>query len=369
MTNRYANRTVCLWLFVIAILLSACLRGESHALNNAPPRAAAERAHESTVEPVALALMTSPRHVYKQNDGKDGHGSTESFVFRLVVREAKGRAAEPEGATVELRSGVETVETIRYSAKALGARRGHASTPFSPDFDALYALRFAFKEAVALGIDAALVRLDTSGASASLLVPVGIYAQKTKLRFPVPGDFMVVTGSAVSEGGHEERSQTFAYDVVGLGPHLELLRGDGTKNTDFIGYGRDVLAPADGIVSYARNDVADNPASGNQDMSALLRLPDPPWGVAGNCVVIDHGTGEWSLLAHMQPGSVRTKKGDRVKQGEVIGKLGNSGATTGPHLHYHLMDGPELLRSDGLPVHFDNACVPQPKPGQYCDAK
>ncbi|MEP6767295.1 MAG: M23 family metallopeptidase [Acidobacteriota bacterium] len=98
-------------------------------------------------------------------------------------------------------------------------------------------------------------------------------------------------------------------------------------------------------------------------------MPEPPWGVAGNCVVIDHQNGEFSVLAHMQPASVRVKKGDHVRQDDVLGKLGNSGATTGPHLHYHLMDGPNLLRSDGLPARFENTCVPVPKPGQWCDAK
>jgi murein DD-endopeptidase MepM/ murein hydrolase activator NlpD len=123
------------------------------------------------------------------------------------------------------------------------------------------------------------------------------------------------------------------------------------------------------VVTYARDDVADNPSTGNQDMEKLLALPDPPWGVGGNCVVIDHGNGEWSFLAHMKRGSVKVKKGDRVVQGQVVGQLGNSGATTGPHLHYHLMDGPKILLSDGLPARFENTCQPMPKPGVYCDTK
>jgi len=178
----------------------------------------------------------------------------------------------------------------------------------------------------------------------------------------------VVTGHVGAPGGHQERSQQFAYDVVGLGPHLELLTDGGKKNEDFVGFGREVLAPAAGMVVYARNDVADNPATGNQDTEKLLALPDPPWGVGGNCVVIDHGNTEWSFLAHMKSGSVKVKKGDRVDQGQIIGQLGNSGATTGPHLHYHLMDGPRLFVSDGLPARFQNTCYVIPKPGIYCDA-
>jgi murein DD-endopeptidase MepM/ murein hydrolase activator NlpD len=71
----------------------------------------------------------------------------------------------------------------------------------------------------------------------------------------------------------------------------------------------------------------------------------------------------------MRNGSVKVKKGDRVKAGEAIGQLGNSGATTGPHLHYHLMDGPRLLLSDGLPARFENTSQPMPKPGVYCEAR
>jgi murein DD-endopeptidase MepM/ murein hydrolase activator NlpD len=316
-----------------------------------------------------LSLSTCPRNVYKENDAKNGKGKWESFVFRVVVRGPAEAAADPEGATVELRAAGKTVKTIRYSAVSLAAVTGHADKTYSEDGDELYDLRFSFKEPVALGIDQATVMLEAGHTTSSLVVPVGVYAQRTKLRFPLVGNFMVVTGHAAIEGGHEERSQLYAYDIVGLGPHLELLRGDGSKNTDFVGYGLNVMAPADGVVVYSRNDVIDNPSSGNQDLSSLLKLPDPPWGIAGNCVVIDHENGEFSLLAHLQPGSVRVKKGDRVKPSDVLGKLGNSGATTGPHLHYHLMDGPILLKSDGLPSQFENTCVPVPKQGQFCDAK
>jgi len=314
-----------------------------------------------------LTLATSPRHVYKENDGRDGRGKTETFVFRLVVRDSKGLAAEPTRSRVELRAGRRVVKSLELWREALSGIREKPGT-LSADTDALYALKFAFTEPIDEKIDLVVVRLEAGGASASLDVPVAEYSQKTKLLFPLRGDFLVVTGHVGAPGGHQERSQQFAYDVVGLGPHLELLTDGGKKNEDFVGFGREVLAPAAGMVVYARNDVADNPATGNQDTEKLLALPDPPWGVGGNCVVIDHGNTEWSFLAHMKSGSVKVKKGDRVDQGQIIGQLGNSGATTGPHLHYHLMDGPRLFVSDGLPARFQNTCYVIPKPGIYCDA-
>ena len=308
-----------------------------------------------------VALSVSPRRVYKENDGRDGHGKTESFVFRLVVRAGDARSAEARGATVELRSGQRLLKSLRLSADAVATIQERPGK-LSADADAIYLLRFAFTEPVAEKIDAVAITLETQAGSASLQLPVATYQQQTKLVFPLKGNFLVVTGHVSAPQGHEERSQQFAYDVVALGPLLELLSGDGTKNEGFIGFGKDVLAPAAGTVVYARNDIPDNPASGNQEMDKLLALPDSPWGVAGNCVVIDHGNGEWSLLAHMKKGSVRVKKGYRLKQGEIIGQLGNSGATTGPHLHYHLMDGPKLLLSDGLPAHFENTNYPIRKP-------
>ena len=66
-------------------------------------------------------------------------------------------------------------------------------------------------------------------------------------------------------------------------------------------------------------------------------------------VVIDHGNGEFSMMGHMQKGSVRVKPGEVVKQGQVLGLMGNSGDTSGPHIHYQLQAGSDWERSDALP--------------------
>ena len=87
----------------------------------------------------------------------------------------------------------------------------------------------------------------------------------------------------------------------------------------------------------------------------------------GNCVIIDHGNAEYSVLAHMQEGSVMVKAGERVAAGQVIGKLGNSGDAFGPHLHYQLQSGPQLFHDQGLPFRFQNVDVPHR--GTYFDAK
>jgi murein DD-endopeptidase MepM/ murein hydrolase activator NlpD len=89
---------------------------------------------------------------------------------------------------------------------------------------------------------------------------------------------------------------------------------------------------------------------------------------AGNCVIIDHGNSEYSVMMHMQPGSVTVDVGDRVVTGQVIGRLGNSGDAFGPHLHYQLQSGPRLFQDQSLPFRFHNVDVLLSR-GRYFDAK
>jgi murein DD-endopeptidase MepM/ murein hydrolase activator NlpD len=144
-------------------------------------------------------------------------------------------------------------------------------------------------------------------------------------------------------------------------------KNDADENASSAGWGREILAPAAGTVTYARNDVRDNPRPGDPDINSFSGLHDPVLAYYGNCVIIDHGNSEYSVLAHMQQGSVRVKVGERVVAGQVIGKLGNSGDAFGPHLHYQLQSGPQLFHDQGLPFRFQNIDVP--RRGTYFDAK
>jgi murein DD-endopeptidase MepM/ murein hydrolase activator NlpD len=73
--------------------------------------------------------------------------------------------------------------------------------------------------------------------------------------------------------------------------------------------------------------------------------------------VLDIGDGFYVNYAHMQPGSVRFAAGDRVRRGDVLGKVGNSGNSVAPHLHVHVMNGPEFLGSEGVPSVTDRFTV------------
>jgi murein DD-endopeptidase MepM/ murein hydrolase activator NlpD len=69
-------------------------------------------------------------------------------------------------------------------------------------------------------------------------------------------------------------------------------------------------------------------------------------------VILDLGEGEFAVLAHLKNGSVRVAKGQRVERGAEIGRCGNSGNTTEPHLHFHLQDGAKFGTAEGLPAFF-----------------
>ncbi len=166
----------------------------------------------------------------------------------------------------------------------------------------------------------------------------------TELSLPFKGKWLVVWGGDTSELNHHHDvpAQQFAFDIVGMDEKGETHRGDGTKNTDYACFGREILAPADGLVVEAIDGVHDN-IPGVMNTYCLV----------GNCVVIEHRTNEFSVLAHFQRGSVAVKAGEHVQRGQVLGKCGNSGNSSEPHLHYHLQHSAIFQDALGIKCVFD----------------
>ena len=109
------------------------------------------------------------------------------------------------------------------------------------------------------------------------------------------------------------------------------------------------MAVADGIVVGALDGLEDNVPGDLPDPSTITVK-----NVDGNHVVIDHGNGFYSFYAHLKPGSVEVVVGDRVQTGDQLGLLGNTGNTSAPHLHFHVMSSPSVLGSDGVPYVLDS---------------
>jgi murein DD-endopeptidase MepM/ murein hydrolase activator NlpD len=129
----------------------------------------------------------------------------------------------------------------------------------------------------------------------------------------------------------------------------QLVVGDPSKNENWVDFGAKVMASADGEVIDTFDGIMNNVPG---------KLPDPSTitvkNVDGNHVIIDHGNGLYSFYAHLQPGSVQVEVGDKVKTGDQLGLLGNTGNSSAPHLHFHIMSGPSALGSDGVPFVLDS---------------
>jgi hypothetical protein len=150
-----------------------------------------------------------------------------------------------------------------------------------------------------------------------------------------------------SVNGDLVNSQRFAIDWMRLDEQGRFVNGDASRPESWAGYDQPVLAVAMGRVVAMRNDLDDQPPG---------QLPDPATitvdTVDGNYVVLDLGEGMFVFYAHMRKGSVSVRVGQTVRAGQEIGRLGNTGNTSAPHLHLHVMAGASPLGANGLPYVF-----------------
>jgi len=320
-------------------------------------------------DPPDFRLQVVPAIVYKVDD--PGNTGTSSFVFDLAVIAPGDTALTPISVRVELSNGRSTVERQEWTSELLAKIKGvhyriQSDTPVaSPSrmftLPEAFDLHFYFRCPQALMISSAEMHVrvaDATGHQAEqiLKIPIQYYPQKTSLIVPFRGHG-TVGQDWITNGGHGGfHGSEFAIDLRGVDENWAEQKNDADTCTSAVGWGREILAPAAGIVTYARNDVPDNPQPG-KDPGLYTTLHDAILATAGNCVIIDHGNSECSVMMHLQQGSVAVQAGERVTAGQVIGKLGSSGNSFGPHLHYQLQSGPQLFHDQGLPFRFKNIDV------------
>jgi hypothetical protein len=117
--------------------------------------------------------------------------------------------------------------------------------------------------------------------------------------------------------------------------------------SDINSYGAEVVAVADGRVVKAQDGIPENVRQG--DGSYIMPVPLTNRTLAGNMIVLEIGKERYAYYAHLQLGSLRVKVGDRVRKGQLLAKVGNSGNATGPHLHFHVCKGSDPISCDPLP--------------------
>lgn len=211
------------------------------------------------------------------------------------------------------------------------------------------------------GTGAASPAFGTSGPIDYLTTPLAFSSQTVPvISPPVRGDnWIALNGccepgfphrsSLMSVNGKLNNSQRFAIDWKRTNNQGEFYSGDKTSNDSYVDYGAEILAVADGqVVSILDGMQANAPGvlpASDPALAAKLTVEN----VDGNHVVLDLGNGVYAMYAHMISGSVTVKVGDTVGEGQVLGKLGNTGNANASHLHFQLMDGPSLLEADSLP--------------------
>lgn len=153
--------------------------------------------------------------------------------------------------------------------------------------------------------------------------------------------------------GKLNNAQLFAIDWKRMNDRGAFYEGDRTSNDSYVDYGEPILAVADGIVVSTLDELEPN-------APGLLPANDPVLAaqltfdtVDGNHIVLKLAPHVYAFYAHLQKGTITVAKGDRVRQGQVIARLGNSGNANVSHLHFHLMDGASILGSNAVPYLID----------------
>ena len=162
-------------------------------------------------------------------------------------------------------------------------------------------------------------------------------------RLPFEGVWYVAAEHGYLDPHKRFLAEAYAYDFLQIGANGKSFQRDGSHNADYYAFGKKVLAGKDGTVVFVRSDITDNdPGDPN------INTP------GGNVVVIDHGNGQFGYYAHLRARSVSVKVGAKVKAGDPIGEVGNSGDSSEPHLHFHVMTAADPTQGDGIPVVFEN---------------
>jgi Peptidase family M23 len=149
--------------------------------------------------------------------------------------------------------------------------------------------------------------------------------------------------------GAPQTPEQFAIDYIQLGPNNTCCNGPPEALGSWLGYGTPVLAAAPGVVVEVVDGLPDQQPVGT--VSPDLPIVNYP----GNHVVEDIGGGRYVTYAHLQPGSIpaAVRKGARLGAGDPVGRVGNSGNSDAPHLHFQVQDSPSPLDAAGLPFVFD----------------
>ncbi len=250
--------------------------------------------------------------------------------------------------------GIDTVpgrRMIAPGAKMLVFNPFHS---FRPDMD-LHRLTYRF------GLS---IPQEAPEVHATVTVEPQVYQCKTVLSLPVKGRLVIHDGHdfyahhrrldtehfGAKEAGLAQNFMRYSLDINPSNDHFDIFRSTGAKNEDWYAWDQPLYATGDGTVVGAADAEPDN-IRGGQNFFNVDKVKAAPMQFYGNYLVIDHGNGEYSLLGHIQKGTLSVKVGDVVKRGQLVARIGSSGSSGNPHVHYELRTGKDL-KTEGLPANF-----------------
>ena len=181
---------------------------------------------------------------------------------------------------------------------------------------------------------------------------VRIYMPPTSpvsLDLPLAGDWTVTAGgrSALLSHHYKDAYEKHAIDFVQL-VDGRASNGDPTRAESWYGFGEPVLAPADSTVVSVSDVQPDEP----------IGAFGAPHG-EGNNIILKIDDQRYAMLSHLKQGSVRVNEGDRVRSGQHIAAVGDSGNSLGPHLHFQMQKDSDfdMQRTRTLPMVFRNVVL------------
>jgi hypothetical protein len=323
---------------------------------------------EDAFTPVTVTTVAPRTGAVRGADGR------YHVLYELVLTNAKAATATVRG--IEVLDARDPARTVaRYAGAELVAQlRTLQPGPvpdatIEPNAGRLFFVALAFDSAdevprrVVHHLDVLAADNPAATTPSPLAYPVTPFdiaaVEAPRLGPPVRGDgWVAVNGCCDSPGVHMGavqsvngtlvNSQRYAIDWMRLDARRRFVHGDPDRVGNYASYGADVIAVADGTVVETLDTLPDQPPG---------QLPDPATitlaTVDGNHVVLDIGGGNFVFYAHLQSRSVVVRVGERVRRGQLLARLGNSGNTSAPHLHVHVMNGPSPIAADGIPYVYD----------------
>lgn len=193
------------------------------------------------------------------------------------------------------------------------------------------------------------------------------------IEFPLRGEWLApnTPGSKVPSHGTNQLGSRYAFDFLQVDwerkgwPSYQIhwLKYVlfGVPLNKCYCWGQDVFAPCDGVIIYAKDGYRERvKAHLLSDLVVAIRSAyffnprkDNIQSIAGNYIIMKCGNHVYAGFVHLMTGSIQVSVGQSVKKGEVIGRVGHSGNSFAPHLHFQLMDSSDIITAKGLPCAFE----------------